>query len=442
MLSGLSISSSTGTISGTISSSLTPGSYTTTVSVTDGTNTAVDTFGWTIDPVSAVTVTSPGNQSNTEGDTVSLSISASDSGSGTLVYGANGLPPGLSIDPATGVISGTITSGASGLGPFTTTVTATDGTNSDQQTFTWTIGGPIALTNPGTQSSTEGASVSLSLSASYSGSGSLVYSAVDLPPGLAINPSTGAITGTIGAGAAANGPYYVAVSAAVGAYASSQSFTWNIGSPISITAPGDQTSTEGSTVSLSISATDSISGSTLVYSATGLPAGLAINPSTGAIAGTVGLGAAGNGPYTVTVVAGDGNYSSSRTFTWNVNSPISLAIPADQTNNEGDTVSLSLSATDSISGATLRYAAQGLPPGLVISPTSGAITGTIALGASANGPYSVTIEAEDGTYTNTQSFTWNVNSPVVLTAPATKPTTLATPCPWRLRPPTRSAVRL
>ncbi len=280
LLSGLSISSSTGTISGTISSSLTPGSYTTTVSVTDGTNTAVDTFGWTIDPVSAVTVTSPGNQSNTEGDTVSLSISASDSGSGTLVYGANGLPPGLSIDPATGVISGTITSGASGLGPFTTTVTATDGTNSDQQTFTWTIGGPIALTNPGTQTSTEGASVSLSLSASYSGSGSLVYAAVDLPPGLAINPGTGAITGTIGAGAAANGPYFVAVSAAVGAYASSQFFTWNVGSPITITAPGDQTTNEGSTVSLSISATDSISGSTLVYSATGLPAGLAIAPST------------------------------------------------------------------------------------------------------------------------------------------------------------------
>ena len=113
---------------------------------------------------------------------------------------------------------------------------------------------------------------------------------------------------------------------------------------------------------------------------------------------------------------GMARYSSSQTFTWNVNSPISLTVPADQTNNEGDTVSLSLSATDSISGATLRYAAQGLPTGLVISPTSGAITGTIAPGASANGPYSVTIEAEDGTYTNTQTFTWNVNSPVSLTA--------------------------
>ena len=214
------------------------------------------------------------------------------------------------------------------------------------------------------------------------------------------------------------GPIGVTVLAAVGAYASSQFFTWNVGSPITITAPGDQTSTEGSTVSLSISATDSLSGSTLVYSATGLPAGLAIAPSSGAITGTVGLGAAVNGPYTVTVVAGDGTYSGSQTFTWNVNSPISLTIPADQTNNEGDTVSLSLSATDSISGATLRYAAQGLPTGLVISPTSGAITGTIAPGASANGPYSVTIAAEDGTYTNTQIFNWNVNSAVTLTAPA------------------------
>ncbi len=42
----------------------------------------------------------------------------------------------------------------------------------------------------------------------------------------------------------------------------------------------------GTAASLQIHATDSASGQTLTYSATGLPAGLSINSSTGLISGT------------------------------------------------------------------------------------------------------------------------------------------------------------
>src|SRR5579862_5050880 len=50
-----------------------------------------------------ITVASPGNQSGTVGTATSLQAHASDSASGqTLTYGASGLPPGLSISPATG----------------------------------------------------------------------------------------------------------------------------------------------------------------------------------------------------------------------------------------------------------------------------------------------------------------------------------------------------
>jgi uncharacterized repeat protein (TIGR01451 family) len=411
--SGLSINSSTGDITGTLSSALSPGTYTTALSVTDGSNTGVDSFGFTIYPTSTVVVTNPGTQNNTEGDAVSLSLSASYSGSGTLKYAAVGLPAGLAISPSTGAITGTVGAGDSGFGPYQVTVTASDGTAWDSQTCTWNISSPITLTNPGTQSSTEGGSVSLSLSASYSGSGSLSYSAVGLPPGLTLNPSTGAITGTIALDAAASGPYAVTVQAAVGAYTAVQSFTWNVSSPISITTPADQTNSEGASVSLSISASDSSSG-TLTYAAVGLPTGLSINATTGAITGTVAVGTAANGPYAVTVVAADGTYSNNVSFNWTVNSPVSITMPADQTNNEGDSVSLSISASDSSSG-TLKYAALGLPTGLVINPSTGAITGTIAAGAADNGPYSVTIEAGDGTYSSATSFTWNVNSPVSIT---------------------------
>ena len=56
-------------------------------------------------------VTNPGEQFNNEGDVVNLPIVATDDITSDLVYSASGLPPVLTIDPSTGVISGTISSG-------------------------------------------------------------------------------------------------------------------------------------------------------------------------------------------------------------------------------------------------------------------------------------------------------------------------------------------
>lgn len=86
-----------------------------------------------------VTVTSPGNQTGTAGTAASLQVSATDSASGqTLTYSASGLPAGLSINSATGLISGTPTT----AGTSTVTVTATDTTGaSGSASFTWTING-------------------------------------------------------------------------------------------------------------------------------------------------------------------------------------------------------------------------------------------------------------------------------------------------------------
>jgi hypothetical protein len=84
-----------------------------------------------------VTVTSPGNQTGTVGTAASVQVQASDSASGqTLTYGASGLPPGLSDNPATGLISGTPTT----AGTYDVTVTARDGTGATGSApFTWTI---------------------------------------------------------------------------------------------------------------------------------------------------------------------------------------------------------------------------------------------------------------------------------------------------------------
>jgi subtilase family serine protease len=84
---------------------------------------------------------------------------------------------------------------------------------------------------------------------------------------------------------------------------------------VTVTNPGNQTGTVGTAVSLQISATDSASGQTLTYSATGLPAGLSINSSTGLITGTPTTAASNS----VTVSAKDTTGATgSASFTWTI----------------------------------------------------------------------------------------------------------------------------
>ncbi len=79
----------------------------------------------------------PLNRTNAEGDTVSLAIVASDPNNDPLSYSAEGLPPGLQIDPATGLISGVLSEGSQGS--YDTRIFITDGTNSVGPSFIWSV---------------------------------------------------------------------------------------------------------------------------------------------------------------------------------------------------------------------------------------------------------------------------------------------------------------
>src|SRR5262249_17634071 len=179
-------------------------------------------------PGNTVTVTNPGSQTTTVGTAVSLQIHASDSATGqTPTYSPAGLPAGLSIISASGLISGTPTTAATS----SVTVTATDTTNaSGSASFTWTInpagGNTVTVTGPGNQTGTVGTAVSLQIHATDSATGqTLSYAATGLPAGLSINAATGLITGTPTTAATAS----VTVTAHDTTNASgSASFTWTI----------------------------------------------------------------------------------------------------------------------------------------------------------------------------------------------------------------------
>jgi hypothetical protein len=122
-------------------------------------------------------------------------------------------------------------------------------------------------------------------------------SATNLPPGLTINASSGLISGLLSNTSANGSPYTVTVTATDGSYSGSASFSWSVtNQSVTVTNPGPQTSTAGNVATLQIQASDP-DGYTLSYSATGLPPGLSIDPSTGYISGQIDPTAFG--PYAV-----------------------------------------------------------------------------------------------------------------------------------------------
>ena len=413
---GLSIDPNTGLISGTIATgSWGDGSYTPTVVVSDGSDSQSLTFTWDIH--GPVVVTSPGDQTNVEGDAVSLQIQASNSSGGTLTYSATNLPPGLSIDPNTGLISGVLAPGSSFSQPYWTTVTATDGTDSAQTSYWWNLQTPVSLANPGDQNNNDCDTIALSIQGSDSSGGTLTYSATSLPPGLSIDPDTGLISGVIPLGSS-NNPWYnwTWVTATDGTASSQTTFAWHINSCVSIlSAPGDQTNSEGDTVSLPIQTSDS-TGATLTYWADGLPPGLSIDPNTGLISGVLPPGSSSHPQYWITVTATDGVDSAQTYFCWYLQTPVSLVNPGDQTNKDTDTVSLAIQASDS-SGGTLTYSATGLPPGLSIEPNTGLISGVVTLGSFSSSPYWITVTATDGTANGQTTFSWYINPCVSIFSP-------------------------
>ena len=136
---GLSINSSTGRISGTIGSGAAASSpYLVSASASNaaGNKSSVQ-FTWTVGVNHAPSLTNPGNKTSTETTTVSLQLVASDPDGDALMYSATGLPPSLTVNAATGLISGTLPSASAGVYPVTATVS--DSSLSNSQTFTWTV---------------------------------------------------------------------------------------------------------------------------------------------------------------------------------------------------------------------------------------------------------------------------------------------------------------
>jgi prepilin-type N-terminal cleavage/methylation domain-containing protein len=267
---------------------------------------------------------------------------------------------------------------------------------------------PPTVNDPGDQGGEVSVAASLQLHAT-GGVAPVTWSADGLPPGLTVT-STGLISGS----PTAAGAYAVTATATDGAgLADSSAFTWTVNALPQLVSPGDQATKRGTAVSLTIAR----SGGTgpLTWSATGLPAGLSINPSTGLISGT---------PTTVTpatdvtvTVTDKFGKAASTTFKWTITAPPQVQTPAARTGEVGIATVLQLTASGGVTPYT--WSASGLPPGLSIEAT-GRISGTPTT-AGTFPAVVVTLTDAAGDTASTSAFQWTVVAAPTITAPAGTP---------------------
>ena len=341
----------------------------------------------------------------------------------------------MTINSSTGVFSWMPTEAQGGLTP-SVTVTVTDngsGNLTDSETFTITVNeiniAPV-LAAIGSQSVNEGATLSFTASATDADvpGQTLIYSldAASLALGMTINSSTGTFSWTP---SEAQGGLTPSVTITVtdngsGNLTDSETFTITVGdtnlAPV-LTAIGNRSVNEGATLNFTASATDAdLPSQTLTYSldAASLALGMSINASTGTFSWTPTESQGGMTPsVTVTVTDnGSGTLTDSETFTITVGdtnvAPVLAAI-GNQSVNEGETLSFTVSATDAdVPGQTLTYSldAASLALGMTINASTGVFTWTPTESQGGLTP-SVTITATDngtGNLTDSETFTITV----------------------------------
>ena len=190
-------------------------------------------------PPQPLMLVQPANQTTRVHSIATLALSVTNLYGKTLTFSATGLPPGLSVNSATGVISGT--TGTRGF--YQVSVTVTDGSLTVSGNFTWSIvdtlppnfgapNQPPAIDHIENQKTPIDWTVAFPLLARDPEGRAMTFTATGLPPGLSVNSSTGFVSGT----ATTLGLYQVTVTVSDGEISTTRSFVWAVVKMNEITA--------------------------------------------------------------------------------------------------------------------------------------------------------------------------------------------------------------
>lgn len=435
---GLSLSGAT--LSGTPTAT---GTFTFGIRVTDsstgtGTYAEIETVNLQVVPPPTIVV----NPVTVPGATVGVSYSQTFSGSGgtapyTFAISSGALPAGLSLNPATGTLTGTPTA----AGTFNFTVRATDANNfSGTRAYTLVAAPPTIVLAPTTLA---GGGVGTAYNQAITASGgiapySYAITAGALPAGMSLS-TTGTLSGTPTAGGTFNFTVTTTGSStgAGAPHTGSRAYSLVIAPP-TILLPA--TTLANATQGVAYSATlNPASGGTAPYTYTvtagALPPGIALNASTGSLAGTPTASGTFNFAVTATDTStGTGPYNSApRGYSLQVISTPPVANPVSATvayNSGANPITLNITGGIPTSVAVGTAPANGtaIASGLSITyqPNAGfagndSFTYTATNGAGTSAPATVSITVGNPTITITasgpltaqvgvaysQTFTWN-----------------------------------
>lgn len=325
---GLSLAGSTGMVSGTPSS----GTYTFTLQVTDGIGLSTSQVV-TLNVVNSPTITTTSLPEADEGFIYNQTVTAT---GGTSPYTwsiVSGAVP-LGINPSTGVISGV--PGVTGTFHFTVQVTDA-ANNSSTQALSIVVNPQLGYTVASLPNGTTGVAYNQSFAAT-GGLAPYTYNLIEasLPPGLSLNSSTGAVTGT----PTAAGNYYVIVNLVDSLNNSdTTSFHMTISQGLAITTTLLPAAQQGTAYSATFSASG---GSGSGYQFTQMngspPAGLTLS-SSGTLSGTP----TAIGTYNLSIKVTD---SASNTSTAAFTLTVSRSGTVISANLPADTVIVNISGTE------------------------------------------------------------------------------------------------
>ncbi|MFI9274100.1 putative Ig domain-containing protein [Kitasatospora sp. NPDC052896] len=428
---GLSLDPATGAISGTPS---TAGTFNLTAQVTDSANpsqTATQHLSLTVaQPLQISTLTLP------DAVTAAPYSQTMNAAGGTEPYtwsiSSGALPKGLTLDAASGVLSGT----PLGAGSATFTVRATDagqpGRTADQA-YTVRVVTGFAITT----SSVPTAAINLSYQTKLTAAGGAepyVWTPMGtLPPDLSL-----ATDGTISGRPSRTGSFTFSVrstDSSTPPLTVTQSVTITVVGSLQITTASLPKALTGQSLSQPLTAVGGTAPYTWSVDPTTLPSGLSLNPATGVISGTP--TAPGSATITVSVTdAGPPRQATSLGVSLTVVDPLAFHVSAPPTAILGQGYQ---TATPDVSGGSGQYnwtiTGGSLPAGLQLGP-AGAISGTVQSSAAA-GTYQFSLVVTDRT---DATMTKNTQLTIVVVNPLNAPGEYdwsgraGTQFQWRIQP--------